>query len=126
MAARIHVHHGIIPTIDIEVKAADGFGIGVFYAIAGDKPTGFGIVIAGLQKVKSGFFVEVVSAVTEGVQVCKSYVVFACDFRLMVAPCIVLVFYHNITGVVNKGKSKTASDSSLAALCYTFLPTISL
>ena len=76
MPTGIGIHHGIVPTVCIEVKSVNGFRIKVFYRIGVEESARFGVVEARLQIVKSGLGVEIVAAVTEGVSVTNLYVYF--------------------------------------------------
>ena len=69
MPARVAIHHGIIPTVSIEVHTREIVGFEVVDAIGGDKSTGFGVVITRLQIVEPGFTVEIVATVANGVEV---------------------------------------------------------
>ena len=59
------MHNGVITTVCIEVKTVDGFGIKVFYGIGIEETSGFGVVEAGLQVVKTCGGIEIVAAVAE-------------------------------------------------------------
>ena len=117
-----YTHHGIISAIGVEVEAVYRVGIEIGSVIYGDESANFRIVIAGFQVVKPGLFIVIISAITERVQFGKRFifgiifikrrfirftvlffVVYFVQIQCrMVAPRIVLIFYHNIPVAVNK------------------------
>lgn len=103
---RIYVHHRIVPAIGVEIEAVYCFGIKVFYAINGDKTTGFGIVVARLEVIQPCFFVVEVTAIAERIEnadmVRIGNIISVCSQHRMVAPCIVHISYHNIAVTVKK------------------------
>ena len=113
MSGRVNVFNRIVQTISVQIKAVDSFGVGVLYGVTVEETADFGVVVAGLQGVKACFGVVVVAAVTERVEVAD--IVLVCNFiaicvnNLVVAPCIVVIFYHSIAVIVNKAQKTPRS-----------------
>ena len=81
------MHDGIIPAICIKIESVIVCRIKVFEAIWRDKSADFGIIIAAVQVIESGFRIVVVPAVAERVDIQD----FRADLRQKVAPRIVFV-----------------------------------
>ena len=59
------MHYGTIPAVGIKVYTVNSFGVGVFYAVAGDETSDFGVVITGYEIVQPRFCIIVITAVAE-------------------------------------------------------------
>ena len=92
------MHNRIVQTISIQVKAVACFRFKIVQAIRRDKSSDFGIVIAAVQVVESGFRIVVVPAVAERVDIQD----FRADLRQKVTPGVVFVQPEQIpAGIVN-------------------------
>ena len=69
MPTRVAIHHRVIPTVSIQIHTREIVGFEVVYAVGGDESAGFGVVITRLQIVEPGFTVEIVTSVTNGVDI---------------------------------------------------------
>ena len=107
MPRRIDESDGIIPAIRIEIETVDRFGIKVFHAVGREEATGYGVIEAGVEIIESGGGIEVVASITERIHVADKIV--SGVFRtvgiqhLVIALCIVYVFYHKSAAVVKNG-----------------------
>ena len=81
------MHNRIVQTISIQVKAVACFRFKIVQAIRRDESADFGIIIAAVQVVESGFRIVVVPAVAERVDIQD----LRADLRQKVAPRIVFV-----------------------------------
>ena len=59
------MHHGIVGTVNVQIETVNSFGVGVFYAVAGDETSDFGVVITGYEIVQPRFCIIVITAVAE-------------------------------------------------------------
>ena len=87
MPCRVKKHDRIVPAISIQVKAVACFRFKIVQAIRRDESADFGIIIAAVQVVESGFRIVVVPAVAERVDIQD----LRADLRQKVAPRIVFV-----------------------------------
>ena len=107
MSTWIKIINRIIPAIRIEIETVDCFGIKVFHAVGREEATGYGVIEAGVEIIEPGGGIEVVASVTEGIHVADEIV--SGVFRtvgiqhLVIAPCVVYVFYHKCAAVVKNG-----------------------
>ena len=78
------------------------------YRVAVEESANFGVVIPCLQEVQPCFGIVVIAAVTERVEVADIVLVgnfiAICVNNLVVAPCVVVIFYHSIAVIVNKAQ----------------------
>ena len=81
------MHNGIVSKISIKIESVIVCRIKVFEAIRRDESPDFGIVIAAVQVVESGFRIVVVPAVAERVDIQD----FRAGLRKKIAPRIVFV-----------------------------------
>ena len=76
------------------------------YAVAVEESANFGVIIPCLQEIEACFYVVVVATITERVEVADIVLVgnfiAICVNNLVVAPCVVVIFYHSIAVIVNK------------------------
>ena len=88
----------IIPAISIKIESVIVCRIKVFEAIRRDKSADFGIVVAAVQVVESGFRIVVVPAIAERVDIQD----LRADLRQKIAPRIIFVLPEQIpAGIVN-------------------------
>jgi len=97
MTTRICAIYWIIIAICVKVKTSEGFRVKVLYVVCVDKSSGFGVVVAAIQIVKTGFGIVVIATVTEGVNItykaCVGVDVTACILnRDYSSPGIVNIF----------------------------------
>ena len=81
------MHDGIIPAISIKIESVIECRFKVFEAIRRDESPDFGIVIAAVQVIESGFRIVVVPAIAERVDIQD----LRADLRQKVTPRIVFV-----------------------------------
>ena len=92
------MHDRIIPAISIKIESVIVCRIKVFEAIRRDKSADFGIVVAAVQVVESGFRIVVVPAIAERVDIQD----LRADLRQKIAPRIIFVLPEQIpAGIVN-------------------------
>ena len=106
------MHDGIVPAISIQVKTVACFRFEIVQAIRRDESARFGVVIAAVQVIESGFRIVVVPAIAERVDIQD----FRADLRQKITPSVIFVQPEQVpAGIID------ADDIALQVLAVEIL-----